>query len=266
MKASTWNLAFFGTLVVLSLAIAPFMSTAFGGGFDDFGSGGFDFFGSGGFDDFGAGGFDNFGSAGFDDFGAGGFDSFGTASTPIATSPDTGFTGSGFQPFDDNFDPFDSTIGPGTGPDNFPPDDDGDFPGDDDVPPPCVVNCGGGNDDDDLDPGRRDHLSIFIHRIIIPNSFEQYAGDFIPVRVVYENNGNKKLEDFKIIGMIPEISARFADGPFDLKVGKRKTSLIYLQLPYDIELGEYLVRFQLISDTPNSDDRIIHRYVEVIDY
>lgn len=163
----------------------------------------------------------------------------------------------GFDPFDDDFGPIDDDI-PGNppGPD-FPPDQDPDDDG-------CIVNCGGPGPGPTPTPTPdRDRLSIFIHTIILHAPYEQVAGDTVPMRVTFANDGNKKMDNTKVIVMIPDLGVRDSFGPVDLKRGKKVTATFLLELPEYVEPGVYLVRLHIHN---LEKTRVVHREIEIVDY
>ncbi len=278
MTPLKWNLAFFSAVIVFMLAITPLFYAddfsggfdSFSGGFDSFGSGGFDSFGSGGFDSFSSGGFDSFGSGGFDSFGTGGFDSNGAGSSgalgtgSLGASSSGTSSGSDFNPFDDNFQPFDDIPGSLSGPDDFTPGPDNTFQPP--VTPPPVPPIPPVTPPRNPPSDHRDVLGIFIENIFLDDPFEQSAGNIVPVRITFENDGNKDLEDTRVIVVIPDLAAYAAVGPFDLDVGETVTKTLLVELPDDSELDTYPLMIQIQPDVPNANDRIVYREIEIIDY
>ena len=248
-------MAIFSVIFATVLALAPLISASVG--FDNFGSVGFDNFGSVGFDNFGSVGFDNFGSVGFDNFGSVGFDD----SAGAGTGSSDGSTGTSFGPFDDNFQPFDDIPGNPGGPDVIVPGDGGGFP-------ICTVDCepgpgptpGPGDDDDE---GDDDRLKIFIHQIFLDDPFSQEPGNLVHLRITFENDGNKDMDDTKVIVVVPDFAARDTVGPFDLDVGKQVTKTLLLELPEDVQPGTYPVRLYIHN---LRTQRAVHREIEIVDY
>lgn len=249
MTPLKWNLAFFGTLTALVIALLPFIHAQdnfFGaGGFDSFGPGGFDAFDAGGFDSFSNGGFDSFASGGFDSFSKGGFDS--------SEGSEQGITKSFFEVFDDNFQPFNDLPGNPAGPDTMAPGPNGQFP----VP---VTTTQPTTQPTQVFVGRRDRPSIFISRIVIPTAYDNLPGDFVPVFMTIENNGDVDLDDTKVILVIPELNIRASEGPFDFDKSDRKNVRLVAQLPQHVEPGVYYARIFVYN---GEKQRIVHREVEV---
>jgi len=229
-------------LVITSL---PFFAVAFTDGIGDF-----DDFNPGDFDDFGIGDFDDFGAGDFDDFAPGGFDDF----TPgdIGT-PDDDY---GFDEFDDDDGPFGGTPG---------------NPGDDFIPDPdpngdCIVDCNplpNPNPNPRPRPGSSDTLRIFIHRIFLNDPFEQLPGTVLPLRITFENDGSKDMDNTKVLVMIPDLQLRDTVGPFNLDTGDQVTKMLFLELPEGAAPGTYPVRLFIHN---LQDKRIVHREIEVVDY
>jgi hypothetical protein len=251
MKARTWNIAFALMLTLFAATAIPFFSVALDdfGGFDglpgDF-EDGFD----GDFDDGLDGDFDDGIPGDFDDGVPGDFDD-GIGAAP---DPGDGTGDDGFDPFDDNLDPFEPPPGLPGGTDTIPdpdPDDDG-----------CIVNCGPSPDPSPR-PGRSDTLRMFIHRIFLNNPFEQTAGTVLALRITFENDGNKDMDNTKVLVMIPDIQARDTIGPFDLDTGEQMTKTLFLEIPEDVEPGTYPVRLFIHN---LQDKRIVHREIEIVEY
>ena len=109
----------------------------------------------------------------------------------------------------------------------------------------------------------KDYLRIFIHQIFLNNPFSEEAGNTVPLSITFENAGTKKLENIKVIVMIPDLAARATFGPLDLGRGERATGRVFLELPEYAEQGVYPVRLQIYSEDAQ---RTVHREIEVVDY
>jgi hypothetical protein len=222
MKKSTWNLTIFSAIVLLGLALLPFI-TAFGL-----------------------------------------------------------FDSEPFGVFDDNFQPFSDTVGqPATGnpagPDVIAPgtgvdlntgqstQPEGSFPIA--VPPttpaPTPIPVPQPTPQPSQPSGSDINLRIFIRQIFLNDPFEQLPGNQVPLYITFENDGNKRLENAKVLVNIPDLAVRAAFGPFDLSVGKHVTKVLVLELPEDAQPGVYPVRLQIYSV---GAQRIVHRELEIIDY
>jgi hypothetical protein len=262
MNAKQWNAAMFSALLALSVIAVPFFAIA-----QDFDFGGVSDADFGGFSDNDFGGFSDTDFGGFSDADFGGFSSAdfggaGGAGTPVYGNNDgTGVTNTdpGFDPFDGDMGPFDDVPGTPPGDDEMPnpdPDDDG-----------CIVNCGGDDDDDDdggsSNGGSRDVIRIFIDQLFIREAFERLPGDQVPLRIKFENDGNKDMDNTKVIVMIPDLNVRDSVGPFDLDAGEEVSKTMLLALPGDVEPGMYPVRLYIHNLRTH---RIVHRDIEVIDY
>jgi hypothetical protein len=106
-----------------------------------------------------------------------------------------------------------------------------------------------------------DGLSVHIGAIIIPNAYDAMAGDTIPVTISFKNNGDEELENLKAAVAIPDLGVRASVGPLDLKVGKRISKTVYIELPEDAQAGLYYARITIDS---GSLHRVKHRDVELI--
>lgn len=280
MNAKQWNAAMCSALIGLVVIAIPFFALA-----QDFGFGASSDFGFGASSDFGFGSSSDLGFGSDSDFGFGsafssfGFGGSGTTSSGATTdgsgSGSSGSTGSGsgilltssgFDPFDGDLGPFGSAPGNPQGTDTMPnPDPDGDG---------CIVNCNPGSTTPTPTPiptgnppsssTGKDTLRIFIHQIFLHDPFDHLAGDQVPLRITFENDGTKNLDNTKVIATIPDLGGvRATVGPFDLNRGRTMTKTLVLELPEDVQPGTYAVRLQIYSETAQ---RIVHREVEIIDY
>jgi hypothetical protein len=226
MKSRNWNIAMLATLTALAALLIPLFATA-----------SFDF--------------------GFADFG---FVDAGAVETPEDSQSIFDFF-DGFGPFDTNFQPFDDIAGNPFGPDAIAPGPNGNFPPS--VPPPSVPPSSPPGDDDDEDD---DTLGIFINSVFLNDPFAQEAGKQVPLRVTFENDGNKDLDGTKVIVTIPDLAVRGVAGPFDLDDGDKVSKMILLELPEGVQPGTYTVRLQIHTETADAEDRIVHREIEIIDH
>lgn len=87
------------------------------------------------------------------------------------------------------------------------------------------------------------------------------AGDMLEISFDLENIGNKKLENIKITAMVPEFELRKSIGPFDLKKSEEITKHLFVEIPADVQAGNYYIRL-----TFNNDDiqRTEYREITII--
>ena len=252
MNAKQWNAAMFSALLALSVIAVPFFAIAQDGDFGGFSDGDF-----GGFAD---GDFGGFADGDFGGFSDGDFGGFGNADFGGMTGGDMPGSDPGFDPFDGDMGPFDDVPGTPPGDDEIPnPDEDDDG---------CIIGCGGDDDDDDgddggSDGGSRDVIRIFIDQLFIREAFERLPGDQVPLRIKFENDGNKDMDNAKVIVMIPDLNVRDSVGPLDLDAGEEVSATMLLTLPEDVEPGMYPVRLYIHNLQTH---RIVHRDIEIIDY
>ncbi len=252
MNATRWNLAMFSALLALVVVSIPFLAIA-----QDIDFGGFSDIDFGGFSDIDFGGSSDIDFGGMSGIDFGGFGTGPTATSSTSTSGQP----PAFDPFDGDLGPFGPTPGippgtdtpptPGTPPTTPPP---GPGPTPPPVPPP-------GNPSS----GSRDALGIFINQIIV-DPFELGTENMVPVYISFENEGNKDLEDTRVIVVIPDLGVYASVGPLDLDVGETVTKVLLLEIPEDADLNQYPIMFQIQPDTPNADDRIVFRELDIIDY
>ena len=68
------------------------------------------------------------------------------------------------------------------------------------------------------------------------------AGEYVSLQVNMKNNGNKKLKDLKVTALVYDLGLKKSGGEFDLKSGQQKSKNLVLQMPYNAQPGEYLVK------------------------
>lgn len=71
------------------------------------------------------------------------------------------------------------------------------------------------------------------------------AGDYLSMQINMANNGDEELKDLKISTIIYDLGIKLSSKEFDLEPGKKIGKNINLQLPYDVEPGEYLVEVMI---------------------
>ncbi len=71
------------------------------------------------------------------------------------------------------------------------------------------------------------------------------AGDYLSLQVNLENNGNQDLEDLQLSAVIYDLGLKISGSEFDLDSGDSVGKKLNLQLPYDVESGEYLVEVMI---------------------
>jgi len=104
-------------------------------------------------------------------------------------------------------------------------------------------------------------LSVHIGSIIITNAYDAEAGDIVPVRIAFKNNGDTRLENLKAAVVIQDLNLRASVGPLeDLPIGKKVSRTMYFELPKDVQPGTYYVRITIDS---GSVHRVVHREIDV---
>ncbi len=68
------------------------------------------------------------------------------------------------------------------------------------------------------------------------------AGEYVSLQVNMKNNGDKKLKDLKVTALIYDLGLKKSGGEFNLKSGQQKSKNLVLQMPYNAQPGEYLVK------------------------
>lgn len=71
------------------------------------------------------------------------------------------------------------------------------------------------------------------------------AGDYLSMQINMANNGDEELKDLKVSTTIYELGLKLSSKEFDLEPGEKMGKNINLQLPYDVEPGEYLVEVMI---------------------
>jgi hypothetical protein len=68
------------------------------------------------------------------------------------------------------------------------------------------------------------------------------AGEHVSLQVNMKNNGDKKLKDLKVTALVYDLGLKKSGGEFDLKAGQQKSKNLVLQMPYNAQPGDYLVK------------------------
>ncbi|MEM4246953.1 MAG: NEW3 domain-containing protein [Candidatus Woesearchaeota archaeon] len=253
MNAKQWNATMFSALAALVIIAVPFLAVA-----SDIDFGGFLDIDAGGFTDIDFGGFSDIDAGGFTDIDFGGQSDIDFGGAAVGAGVETGIPG--FDPFDDDFGPFDNIPGNPSGDDIVIPQP---HPEEPPVIPPPVVPPVEPTPQPSPSPESKDYLRIFIHNIFMNNPFDEQPGDQVALRITFENTGTKKLENTKVIVGIPDLAVKASFGPLDLGKGEKATATAYLELPEDTMPGVYPVRIQIYNE---NSQRIVHREIEVVDY
>ena len=82
----------------------------------------------------------------------------------------------------------------------------------------------------------------------------------IAYRVNLENFIDKDMENLRVTVYIPDLDIRVITRRFDLDADKEITKKLILELPENVEPGEYLARITISNDDIR---RVKHRYLEV---
>ncbi|NQV91442.1 hypothetical protein HQ489_03120 [Candidatus Woesearchaeota archaeon] len=85
-------------------------------------------------------------------------------------------------------------------------------------------------------------------------------GDYIAVGVHVKNDGNENWDDTNIRAFVYGTNMYGTSGEFDLKKGDSATKTIYLNVPYDVESGEYTLELTVSNDHHNS---VVYRTVTI---
>ncbi|MBT4540841.1 PKD domain-containing protein [Candidatus Woesearchaeota archaeon] len=84
-------------------------------------------------------------------------------------------------------------------------------------------------------------------------------GDYIELMVNFKNKANWDLENVKVAVTVPELGIRKTAGPFDVSDGQEITKILYLEVPYYAQQGEYDIRVTINADGDEKIHRIKHR-------
>ena len=114
-------------------------------------------------------------------------------------------------------------------------------------------------EDKDYMPRRR----VRIGRVNILTDPYFSPGDYIPIRLNFENTGISDIEDVKVVVGIPELGTRRSVGPFDVDVREDAQRTILLELPPETLPGVYTVRIVLELKDKNLK-RVKHREITVL--
>lgn len=101
-----------------------------------------------------------------------------------------------------------------------------------------------------------------VSRLLLGNGEFLAPGDDLELGVTLRNNGNIDYKDVKITAIIPDLGIRRSAGPFDLDDDDEESRNLVLELPEDMEKGEYLVR--IVISEGGAVNRIKHRFIEII--
>lgn len=88
------------------------------------------------------------------------------------------------------------------------------------------------------------------------------AGDNAQLAVTLLNDGKKDLEDLKITTLIYDLGLRKSTTTFDLDRNDKVYKQLLLEIPADVEPGEYELR---IVASNGEVTRVVHRFIEVIE-
>ncbi|MEW5896386.1 MAG: Ig-like domain-containing protein [Nanoarchaeota archaeon] len=68
------------------------------------------------------------------------------------------------------------------------------------------------------------------------------AGEQVQLSVSVGNNGQYEMKDLRITAVLPDLGVEVSSDEFTLKSGKTTGRTLYLQMPYFVEPGQYLVK------------------------
>lgn len=77
---------------------------------------------------------------------------------------------------------------------------------------------------------------------------ELHAGEVLSLRVNVDNNGNKDLEELRVNAVIYDLNLIGTVGEFDLDASDAVSKNVYLQIPYNTEAGDYLIKVKVWND------------------
>ena len=103
-------------------------------------------------------------------------------------------------------------------------------------------------------------MELFISTIRIPDAFDAAPGQWVEVTLQFRNSGDFSIEDLKATVVSQELGLRAVVGPEDLGIGQRLTKRLMLELPPDVQYGNYPVRITLSSD---KFKRVVYRDIDV---
>jgi len=110
--------------------------------------------------------------------------------------------------------------------------------------------------------GNAINSGLEVDRIIFVDGEYIQRGQRLGIAMDLENNGPKDLQNVRFRLTIPELGISKSGRYFDLDRRDDEIDTIYVEIPEDAQLGDYLVRLE-VSNTKNDIRRIKHRYVTV---
>lgn len=110
--------------------------------------------------------------------------------------------------------------------------------------------------------GNSINSGLEVDRIIFVDGEYIQKGQRLGIAMDLENNGPKDLQNVRFRLTIPELGISKSGRYFDLDKRDDELDTIYVEIPEDTQIGDYLVRLE-VSNTKSDVRRIKHRYVTV---